>query len=403
MFPKDKEITTTVDGIDCTPDIPTGIEVKSTRQSMRKFTVEAMEHWKKQILGYCKSLGKTEYDLVVMFVCGNYCLAPETRILLEDLTWRELKYLNVGDRIIAIDEFPLKGRKKRKLRYTTITSLAPTKLESSLIRMEDGRSIVSSNEHLWLEVVASGGSNWIPKWTKTSDLKKGSGIRQLEAPWETAVGYKAGYLSASLDSEGNVETKNDIRTTLRVGYSQKSGTTYNFVKKLFDYYSISVGYFEKQSVNRIKTKGMGSTLRLLGSIRPQRLLDNFNAKGGIEGMGLPATRSIARVHSVTPVGIVDLIGIETGTKTLIAEGLITHNSPPFPDLECYHIGTSQEEVDANWGHILAKRDILHQALALQIPPMPDCEDWEYQYCDLIDNCPDTVCWRKKYVKEMGKK
>lgn len=72
MFPSDKEVTTVVDGVNCTPDIPSGIEVKSTRQSAGRFTVESMEHWKRQILGYCKSLGLLEYDLVVMFVCGNY-------------------------------------------------------------------------------------------------------------------------------------------------------------------------------------------------------------------------------------------------------------------------------------------------------------------------------------------
>jgi len=72
MFPLDKEITYEVDGINCTPDIPTGVEVKSTRQSLTNFDFDSMGHWQRQILGYCKALGKLEYDLVVMFVCGNY-------------------------------------------------------------------------------------------------------------------------------------------------------------------------------------------------------------------------------------------------------------------------------------------------------------------------------------------
>jgi hypothetical protein len=72
MFPSDKEITSIVDGVNCTPDIPTGIEVKSTRQSVRNFDFSTNIGWQRQILGYCKALGKLEYDLVVMFVCGNY-------------------------------------------------------------------------------------------------------------------------------------------------------------------------------------------------------------------------------------------------------------------------------------------------------------------------------------------
>ena len=72
MFPLDQEVTFTVDGIDCTPDIPTGIEVKSTRQSMARFDFDSMIHWQRQILGYCKALHKLEYDLAVMYVCGDY-------------------------------------------------------------------------------------------------------------------------------------------------------------------------------------------------------------------------------------------------------------------------------------------------------------------------------------------
>ena len=72
MFPKDKEIPVVIDSINCTPDLPSGIEVKSTRASLRKFDLNNVTQYKRQILGYCKALGKLEYDLVVLFVCGDY-------------------------------------------------------------------------------------------------------------------------------------------------------------------------------------------------------------------------------------------------------------------------------------------------------------------------------------------
>jgi hypothetical protein len=73
MFPSDKEVTITIDGIDCTPDIlRLKTEVKSTRQSSKKFDPYEMKHWLRQILGYCKATGSLEYDLVVMFTAGNY-------------------------------------------------------------------------------------------------------------------------------------------------------------------------------------------------------------------------------------------------------------------------------------------------------------------------------------------
>lgn len=72
MFPLELEEGLLVDGINCTPDVRTGIEVKTTRQSSKKFVPEEMAHWHRQILGYAKALGKLEYDLVVMFITGNY-------------------------------------------------------------------------------------------------------------------------------------------------------------------------------------------------------------------------------------------------------------------------------------------------------------------------------------------
>lgn len=72
MFPLEDEIPQLLDGIHCTPDIQSGIEVKSTRQSSGKFDLLSNKAWIRQILGYCKVLDKTEYDLAVLFICGDY-------------------------------------------------------------------------------------------------------------------------------------------------------------------------------------------------------------------------------------------------------------------------------------------------------------------------------------------
>lgn len=72
MYPLDEEIPIICDGIICTPDIARGIEVKTTRSSMSRFDPYSMGHWHRQILAYCKALDRLEYDLVVLFICGNY-------------------------------------------------------------------------------------------------------------------------------------------------------------------------------------------------------------------------------------------------------------------------------------------------------------------------------------------
>ncbi len=72
LFPNNKEQEIEVDGVVCTPDVSLGIEVKSTRGSEAKFNIYEADSWLKQIKGYCKALGKREYDLVPLFLCGDY-------------------------------------------------------------------------------------------------------------------------------------------------------------------------------------------------------------------------------------------------------------------------------------------------------------------------------------------
>ena len=115
-------------------------------------------------------------------------------------------------------------------------------------------------------------------------------------------------------------------------------------------------------------------------------------------MGLPATRTSAKFRIVVPIGDYGLIGIGTDTTTLIAEGLVSHNIPPFPDLDCWHLGFTQEEIDSNWRAIKDKEAILLKALELGIPPEPDCDDWEWKYCENIEHCTDTACYRKKTIR-----
>jgi hypothetical protein len=71
MYPK-REEEITVDGIILSPDVESGIEVKSTRGKMDNFNLDNHPHWIRQMAAYAKALGRTDYTLVVLFVVGNY-------------------------------------------------------------------------------------------------------------------------------------------------------------------------------------------------------------------------------------------------------------------------------------------------------------------------------------------
>ena len=78
-------------------------------------------------------------------------------------------------------------------------------------------------------------------------------------------------------------------------------------------------------------------------------------------------------------------------------------APPFPDIDCWHIVTTEEEVDANWNECLQRALKIEIALQSSIPPEPDCMDWEWEYCKNIEFCQDTQCWRKNQLKGGKKK
>lgn len=66
-FLKDGEVSYIVDGINCTPDVLDGREIKTTRASMKDFNPRK-PHWMFRLMGYCKALGIDSYVLTVVFI-----------------------------------------------------------------------------------------------------------------------------------------------------------------------------------------------------------------------------------------------------------------------------------------------------------------------------------------------
>jgi hypothetical protein len=87
---------------------------------------------------------------------------------------------------------------------------------------------------------------------------------------------------------------------------------------------------------------------------------------------------------------------------LVVLFLMGNYSPPFPKVDCWHIATTQEEVDKNWDMVTDRRDTLIQSLLENKPPEPDCFNWEYEYCDFIELCTDSECYRKHQLKRKKK-
>jgi len=365
------------------------IELKTTRRSAKQHYIDESIPltWLAYMKGGCKITGTDKYDLAVLYMMGNYCLSPGTNILRPDLTWTDIANLRVGDKVVGVDEYPTVGARgaRRKLRNATVMSTGTRTLPSYRLWLSNGTHIVCSSEHLWLEQMNTPGRNTSPEWTATKQLKIGSRIRKLSEVWEHESSYDSGYIAAALDGEGHLE----VGHGLRVGFSQKDNIMGVQFRRIMDEH----GFYLTPSPTSggtisYRTHDMQDALHILGIFRPVRLLNKLN----LDGLALPMHNSTLQVEAIEDIGTSDVVAIETTTKTLIAEGLVSHNSPPFPQIYCDTFIFTQEEIDSNWLDILQHKQILDASLSSGVSPYPfqHCYDWECKYCRYKMMCEQII-------------
>lgn len=241
-----------------------------------------------------------------------YCLRPDTRVLTAGLEWVAIDSL-VDNRqdLIGVDELGSSNGGRRKLRRAKVTDAWRTIKDCYRIEFADGRSVVSSLEHPWL-VQNIGPQKWVEtRHLSVGDCVSNSGLK----PWEADRSYEAGWLAGLYDGEGCVSRRT-------VSVAQLPGAVLDS----------AIGLLADKEFRTFSTMSKGcqsvwcslhESIRLLGVIRPQRLLLKAESiwGGAYPFNGVPALRIV----SISDVGASDVVGISTSTKTFIAEGLITHN------------------------------------------------------------------------------
>ncbi|KKN47956.1 hypothetical protein LCGC14_0657700 [marine sediment metagenome] len=262
--------------------------------------------------------GKTRAELLREFRSAgpdtwlaHYCLDPSTRILYADGSWRLLRDAKEGDELIGFDETPPDEGKWRKLRRTTITSIGPEDVDTYRIQTDQGVTHASAN-HAWLMAYPRKG------WQKTQDLKPGHKIRFL-GQWDYD---SAPYLGGLLDGEGFLRQAE--LSGGGVGFGQNPGLVLDAYRFHLEaqgiHYTEHTGHASVQVImvsrlpDRLKLLGIAPSLRLR-----QRYSDLWEGKRA-------ASPYYATVLEVTSVGNRRLIGLETSTSTLFADGMFSHNS-----------------------------------------------------------------------------
>ncbi len=276
-----------------------------------------------------------------------YCVAPDTPILTTDLDWVPASKIHQGQRVMAFDE----DGPWRKWRTADVEGIANLTRPSYLIHLADGSTLTSSAEHKWLvrdrneiywETTESLAQTFHPSFHPNRKHPK-SLIRLLDV-WEEDMSRDAGYLAGLFDGEGSISQISSYQQSnrLQLAFSQKEGIVSRFAEEALAQRGFDAALFKRPDSNSYQIRGGRSEiLRLLGEIRPLRLLDklDLNLLGMIHNI---ANVPIVRVEYL---GEQEVVAIQTSERTFIANGFASHNSVQTIRTLCQMTGRGMRSAD----------------------------------------------------------
>ena len=266
------------------------------------------------------------------------CYAPNMRVLTSDYRWIEIKDINPGDKLLAVDEesagVTSSGRKsERRIRNTRVEAKVLLRKEAFEITLSNGSKIIATGEHRHLCKKRSGTDT---QWRTVNDCKIGDHIRAFcNTPDHNDVTFEDGWFGGLLDGEGSFGASPCIRIAL----SQVEGAVLQRAKKYLEdnnikYYElidsrIRCGQRNKlgdKPVHCLRIDRITDVIKLLSKTRPSRFVDRNCFDGKKMPKNCHGFNSWQEIVSIDPVGLIDVIDLQTSDKTFICEGLVSHNS-----------------------------------------------------------------------------
>ncbi|WP_238368275.1 Hint domain-containing protein [Mesobacterium pallidum] len=272
----------------------------------------------------------------------GFCLEEQTRVLTADLRWVPICDLRPGDEVVSVDERVPGGRgAARKMRTATVQAARQVRRMGYRITFSDGREVVCTDQHPWL---ARAAAKQQPFWRAMDraapnaerSLKVGHQVRSICTPWD-AADVEDGWFGGMIDGEGSLSLPS--RSGASVCVSQRPGPVWDrlvsYAKSRGYHYRIEADGTSRASkfgdtpVPKLVFSRSDEIFRLMGQTRPTRgLSESFRFW---EGKELPGKRNADNsawneIVSIDPVGMVDMIDLQTSTGTFIAEGMVSHNT-----------------------------------------------------------------------------
>ena len=259
------------------------------------------------------------------------CLTAGTKVLTADLRWVPIESIKAGDMLVGFDEDSGGRGVGRKLRPAIVHATTNMEAETIRIRTADGSVITGTPQHRFLCKRRSA-ADFV--WRSLGEMQVGDYIRRVLSVWDDTVGYEDGWFAGFLDGEGSVNFHKG--TGAKVNGVQVAGLVWERALKYLNEHGYPYrieqddrkpgvsSKFGSAIVHKFSVGRMRDVFRLLGTVRPSRLL----AKPWWHGKEMPnhCGAGFGIVTSVESTGTQRVYDLDTGTKTYIAEGLASHNT-----------------------------------------------------------------------------
>jgi hypothetical protein len=267
---------------------------------------------------------------------GDFCLAPETKVLTTEFSWMPIGEIRAGDTLVGFDEDVTTVSKdgsqrgqQRTFQKATVESVERKVLPSYCLKTDKQGSIVASSRHFWL---VRAQKNQVV-WKTTEDLKEGDLIVRFGDIWQDSTSpVQESYLAGLMDGEGHLSKDG------RIQFTQKPGLVMDEAARLLDV--LGFGYGRTIPTRESKyvlahqlcvRGGIREAMRFLCQVPTIRLRaqrPDFWVGHQItpKNRYVDEESSVTRVEEVTFVGETEVVAMRTSTGTFLAEGLFSHNS-----------------------------------------------------------------------------
>lgn len=273
------------------------------------------------------------------------CLAHGQRVLTADLRWVDVADVDVGDELLTTQEDP--GRKvngalrRRDYEFATVTHSTPAEAECVEVILADGASVITTLDHPWLaRPYAYQGGDWVRSGELLDSFDPH--VARAFTPWARTSTYEAGWLAGMFDGEGWLGFG---KRHQQLAIVQRPGPIQDRIERLL--FEVTGAKFNTWITKRDRPThqtyvqgGMAEVLRVLGELRPERLIADLRCKE----WSATIQPEWVRVVDVRPAGTRWIQSLTTTSGTYIGEGFVMHNtSPVYPNGMADHFKASTPE------------------------------------------------------------